>query len=246
MDDMNRDNFTSSFNENLPENVSSYPFSPLVLSSAVKREPLSPQEVYPGSASSAAPNFILPSFQETYSTHQELLGEHQTFFTGPLPAVAAQNYGQRFPMVADLDYQFSEGNHATYHTNRDFYLKKELTSEPCLTYPSLDYFQLPGNNFTSFLSGPNSHKSNASFHPGRNSSGSFPAQLREALQGTLIGSKNKGITNKQPERCSSTKRFVFKISDIFSDGSWSKIFDPGRAQVGLAIYGLGLNLENFP
>jgi len=30
----------------------------------------------------------------------------------------------------------------------------------------------------------------------------------------------------------------------FSDGSGSKIFDPG--QVGSAIYGLGLNWENFP
>jgi len=29
-----------------------------------------------------------------------------------------------------------------------------------------------------------------------------------------------------------------------SDGSQSKIFDPGR--VGSAIIGLGLNLENFP
>jgi len=39
-----------------------------------------------------------------------------------------------------------------------------------------------------------------------------------------------------------------------SDGSGSKIFDPGQVesifcglgQVGLTIYGLGLNLENFP
>jgi len=31
---------------------------------------------------------------------------------------------------------------------------------------------------------------------------------------------------------------------VSSDGSGSKFFDPGR--VGSAIYGLGLNLENFP
>jgi len=31
---------------------------------------------------------------------------------------------------------------------------------------------------------------------------------------------------------------------VSSDGSGSNIFDPG--QVGSAIYGLGLNLENFP
>jgi len=35
-----------------------------------------------------------------------------------------------------------------------------------------------------------------------------------------------------------------KQLDYSSDGSGSKIFDPG--QVGSAIYGLGLNLENFP
>jgi len=37
---------------------------------------------------------------------------------------------------------------------------------------------------------------------------------------------------------------IKRISSYSSDGSGSKNFDPGR--VGSAIYGLGLNLENFP
>jgi len=51
-----------------------------------------------------------------------------------------------------------------------------------------------------------------------------------------------------------SKTFGKSLSLYCSDGSGSKIFDPGRVNflwlgsgwVGSAIYGLGLNLENFP
>jgi len=59
------------------------------------------------------------------------------------------------------------------------------------------------------------------------------------------GSKNFNRGRRVSHLCFEFGKFPLKISD----GSGSKLFDPGRVNylwLGSAIYGLGLNLENFP